>query len=239
MITEAVILAAGRGSRLGALTAVQPKALLEVGGRPAILHIADGLALAGIERLVVVVGHLGDAIEVAFRDFHGAGTAFVRQTTLDGTARALALAGRLLRGGPFFFSWADVLVESRNYAAVAAAGLSSAVLAVNEVEDPSEGAAVYIDSSMRVQRIVEKPSRGTSTTCWNNAGFGILPGAIWEAIDGLEPSSRGEYELPRAIASLIVRGVPFTALPVVGPWFDIGTPESLRAARVSFSAVRG
>jgi NDP-sugar pyrophosphorylase family protein len=237
VIEEAVILAAGRGARLGALTANRPKALLEVGGRPAVLRIADGLARAGAARIVVVVGHLGDAVEAAFREFASAETAFARQTTLDGTARALARARPLLGDGPFLFSWADILVEPRNYARVASAGAAGAVLAVNDVDDPAEGAAVYADGKMRIQRIVEKPRPGTSTTRWNNAGFGVLPHAIWGAIERLEPSPRGEYELPRAIASLIERGEPFRAAPVVGPWFDIGTPDSLRAARASFAGV--
>ena len=51
----------------------------------------------------------------------------------------------------------------------------------------------------------------------------------------LDPSERGEYALPCAIAALIKAGEPFTAVPVAGSWFDIGTRE---AARLVFAAHR-
>ncbi len=62
----AVVLAAGRGTRMGALTADTPKPLLEVGGRPILERILLGLRAARIERVIVVTGHLGDRIEEAF-----------------------------------------------------------------------------------------------------------------------------------------------------------------------------
>ena len=237
MINDAVVLAAGKGSRLGPLTATTPKPLLDVAGRPTILHVLDALAGAGITRVTVVTGHLGDHLEASLRAWRSpcCSLRFVRQETLDGTARALALAEDTLDGS-FLFCWGDILVGPATYADVlAAAGSSAGVLAVNEVADPSAGAAVYVDDTMRIQRVVEKPARGTSVTNWNNAGIGVLPPAIWAAIDALEPSERGEYELPRAIASLIERGHDFRAVPVRGQWFDIGTPETLAAAREAFA----
>ncbi|MPZ23422.1 MAG: NTP transferase domain-containing protein, partial [Dehalococcoidia bacterium] len=58
-----VILAAGNGSRLGSLTANQPKALLEVGGRPLVDYTLDAMAEAGIDQVVVVTGYLGATLE--------------------------------------------------------------------------------------------------------------------------------------------------------------------------------
>ena len=94
MITKAVLLAAGRGSRLGALTEELPKPLLTVAGRPIIVHILDGLRRAGIEEITVVTGYLGDVLERELGNGEASGLLlrYVRQTELDGTARALALA---------------------------------------------------------------------------------------------------------------------------------------------------
>jgi NDP-sugar pyrophosphorylase family protein len=234
MIDRAVVLAAGRGTRLGALTVHRPKPLLEVGGRALLLRILDGLVTAGVGDVTVITGYLGEMVESAVRAAgYPIAVEFRHQARPDGTARAVALARDRLDGGPFFFGWGDILVDAVNYAAVveAAAELDGS-LAVNEVDDPWAGAAVEVGGDGVVTRIVEKPPKGTSRTRYNNAGFGVLPPAIWSDIDALQISERGEYELPRAIAAFVERGGRLRAVPVMGQWWDIGTPEDLADARL-------
>lgn len=242
MITRAVLLAAGRGTRLGAITANYPKALLEVGGRPIIVRILDGLARAGVTEVAIVSGHAANLLEAEIGTGEQSGMCirFFRQEHPEGTARALALARDFAGEDRFFFGWGDILVEPGNYSRVIkAARFADAVIAVNEVADPCAGAAVYVDDAFRVTRIVEKPAPGTSTTHWNNAGFGALGPAIWPEIESLAPSPRGEYELPQAIAAMVAAGAEVRAVPVVGPWFDIGTPGDLAAARAAFTRIQG
>ena len=74
-MTTAVVLAAGRGTRMGALTARAPKPLLEVAGRPLIVHVLGGMANAGVRRAIVVTGYLGEQIEAALGDGAGLGLA--------------------------------------------------------------------------------------------------------------------------------------------------------------------
>ena len=237
MIRHAVVVAAGRGTRLGELTRNTPKPLLPVAGRPLLLHIVDGLASAGITHLAVITGYLGEMVESAVRDAAPPlAMTFHRQTELDGTARAVGLARGVLGAEPFCFAWGDIVVEQDNYAAVigAAAGVDGS-LAVNEVDDPWAGAAVDVDAAGLVTRIVEKPPPGTSTTRFNNAGIGVVPPSIWGHVDTLTPSPRGEYELPRAIAALIAAGGQLRAVPINGPWWDIGTPHDLASAQRYFA----
>lgn len=234
MIEKAVVFAAGRGTRLGALTSTVPKPLLPVGGRPIIVHILDGLQRAGIREATIITGYLAEAIELELGNGEASGLPlrYVRQEKPDGTARALLLVREWLGDARFLFSWGDILVRPENFRAVVRASrLADAAIAVNEVDDPWAGAAVYLDASNTVQRIVEKPARGTSSTHWNNAGFGVLGPEIWQHVQQLEPSSRGEYELPRAVASLVASGARVVGVPVEGDWFDIGTPEDLERAR--------
>jgi dTDP-glucose pyrophosphorylase len=234
---KAVLLAAGRGSRLGAITAATPKPLLDVGGRPIIVRIIEGLIAAGIDQFAVVTGYLAGQLEYELGNGAQAGvnvTCF-RQERPEGTARALSRTREFLAADRFFFSWGDILVRPQNYRAVITASrLADAALAVNEVDDPSEGAAVYMDDAGLVTRLVEKPAPGASSTTWNNAGFGVLGPEIWPFVDALEPSPRGEYELPQAIAAMVASGARVRAVPVDGPWFDIGTPGDLEAARLEF-----
>ena len=60
---KAVLLAAGKGTRLGALTVAAPKPLLQVGDRPLIGHILTGLRDAGIADVLIVTGYLGGQVE--------------------------------------------------------------------------------------------------------------------------------------------------------------------------------
>ncbi len=239
MITRAVILAAGRGTRLGALTANYPKALLDVAGRPVIVRILDGLAAAGITDVCVITGHFASLVESELGNGGESGLrlAYVRQAHLEGTARALVLARDFTDGEKFVFALGDILVRPVNYRRVVkAAALATAVVGVNEVDDPFAGAAVYLDPGdpSRVVRIVEKPPPGTSATRWNNAGFGVLGPEIWPAIEALRPSGRGEYEFTDAIAALVEAGERVVAVPVEGPWFDVGTSSDLERARAEF-----
>ena len=236
-VRKAVLLAAGRGSRLGFLTERFPKPMLEVGGIPILHRIIDGLASAGVSQITVVTGHCAEQLEAGTGDGSRwrVRIEYIRQPTPDGTARAVALARSTVRDEPFFAGWGDIIVEPANYARVIeAAGANDAALAVNAVDDPNEGGAVYFDEASRITRLVEKPPKGTSTTGWNNSGLFVLPPSIWSYIDKLEESPRGEYELPQAIASFIAAGNAMTAVPIRGPWFDIGTPANLEAARAHF-----
>jgi NDP-sugar pyrophosphorylase family protein len=238
MVRRAVLLAADRGTRLGAITADYPKALLEVAGKPIIRHAIEGLSKAGVRELTVVTGHHAALLEsdIGSGDNLTPAIRYVRQHELDGTARALARVRDWLGADQFLFGWADILVEPANYINVteAARGADGA-LAVNYVDDPFAGAAVYVNRAKRIERIVERLPRGTSTTHWNNAGFGILPPSIWSVIDSVLPSLRGEYELPQAIAALVKSGAHLRAVPVSGPWFDIGTPPDLEAAKAAWA----
>jgi dTDP-glucose pyrophosphorylase len=232
---RAVILAAGRGTRMGALTATIPKPLLTLCGRPIIEHIVLGLKQAGLHEVVVVTGYRGEQIRAHLGDGAGLGVhaTYRVQDRPEGTARALLLVRDVAGDGPFVLSWGDIVVHPYNYGALVSEFRrvpSDALLMVNEVDDPWRGAAVHINAEWRVTQLVEKPPRGAAGTRWNNAGLFVLTPVIFEYAEHLAPSPRGEYELPQAIAAMIADGRSVRARPVQGFWSDLGTPEDLRLA---------
>jgi dTDP-glucose pyrophosphorylase len=152
----------------------------------------------------------------------------------------------LLNSQPFILSWGDILIEPPQYSTLVhsfetfnrnaeSAQRCETLLALNYMDDPWRGAAVYVDPDWRVTRLVEKPARGTSSTHWNNAGIFIFDPVILQYAERLQPSERGEYELPQAIAAMISDGRMVRGFPLQGFWSDLGTPEDLADAERLFN----
>lgn len=229
---DAILLAAGRGTRMKELTEDTPKPMLAVAGRPILEHILRELAAAGVERFVLVTGYRADKIEAHFGDgaAFGVEIRYRRQTVQDGTARALLLGRDVVGDRPCLLGWGDILTDPRNYPRLVGRFVEAGVdllLAVNWVEDPYRGAAVSLDERNRIVSIVEKPPRGTATTHWNNAGIAVFGPALFDYAARVGKSPRGEYELPDAFTAMIRDGRAVEALPLEGLWSDVGTPEDL------------
>lgn len=240
-VRSAAVLAAGRGTRMKGLTEDIPKPLLPVAGKPLLEHILEMLRGAGIERFAIVTGYLAEKIERRFGDGSRLGVeiSYHRQEVRDGTARALLLTRDAIGVNPFVLAWGDILTERTNYPAMvrrfdetAADGL----LAVNWTDDPFRGAAVYVDGDGRIEKIVEKPPKGTATTNWNNAGIGVFAPMLFDYAANVRKSPRGEYELPDAIAAMIADRQRVYSFPLEGYWSDVGTPEDLAAAEARLKA---
>ena len=80
-------------------------------------------------------------------------------------------------------------------------------------------------------RIVEKPAIGTSTTHWNSAGSYVFRPTVFEELERVPLSVRGEYELTSALSQMIERGLRLLLYPLQGAWRDVGRPGDLDAAR--------
>src|SRR5271170_772678 len=105
-IKTAVLLAAGRGKRLGALTADTPKPMLDIAGAPLISHIVDALISGGLTHFIIVAGYLPKQIEEWAKTYHrenaGIEITAVRQPELNGTGGAMLAARAHLGGQPRF-----------------------------------------------------------------------------------------------------------------------------------------
>ena len=233
-ITRGALLAAGRGTRLGHLTAHRPKPLIEVRGKPLLTWIVEGLRDAGITDFLCVIGYLGEAIREHYGDGAslGVGMEYAWQREANGTGAALRLARSFAHDGPILMSFGDILTAYAHYTRVIRAyerGRHAAVLGINPMDDVSAGAAVIRDGD-RVVRIVEKPGPGDPVSRWNQAGVTAFSEAIWPVLERLPRSSRGEYEITTAISMLIADGQEVSAVEFDGFWSDVGTPKSLADA---------
>ncbi|MEW6237661.1 MAG: nucleotidyltransferase family protein [Candidatus Omnitrophota bacterium] len=230
---KAVILAAGKGTRMRRITDTLPKPLTPVGGKRLLEWIVSAIRKADVHEFVIVTGYLAQTIE----EYFGNGAAFgvdiqyVRQEIQNGTAGALRLARNAVGVEPFLLTFGDILASFPNYPRMIEEfrkNRPDGLLAVNQVDDPHLGAAVYFEEpSMRITQIVEKPPYGTSASNWNQAGLFIFDPCIFSCIDNLSLSTRGEYELTEAVAQSIAARKEMRALKLSGYRCEIGAPEDL------------
>ena len=229
-IDQAVLLAAGRGTRMRELTADLPKPMIEVRGKPVLQHIVEGLRDAGVRRFLIIVGYRADAVQNFFGDGarYKIDIQYATQTTQDGTGRVVDLARNFVNDSAFVLAYGDILVAPENYKRVV--GLADdveALISVTRGEDVSKGGAVFLNERMELLDLREKPKPGEATSPWYNAGLYAFRRSIFDFTAKLKQSQRGEYELTDAIRELAQSGKKVQALELTGEWADVRDPEIL------------
>jgi UDP-N-acetylglucosamine diphosphorylase / glucose-1-phosphate thymidylyltransferase / UDP-N-acetylgalactosamine diphosphorylase / glucosamine-1-phosphate N-acetyltransferase / galactosamine-1-phosphate N-acetyltransferase len=229
-IAKAVILAAGRGTRMRELTNELPKPMIAVRGKPILLHIVEGLHGAGVTEFMIVVGYRADVVQDFFRDGSrfGVGISYETQVVQDGTGKVVELGRAFVGTDAFILSYGDILVDPVNYSRLVRLDADTeAIVSVKRDEDVSKGGAVFVNANFELIDLREKPKPGELTSPWYNAGVYAFRPNIFEYIAGLQRSPRGEFELTDAIRDLARSGKKVRALELTGDWADVRDPEIL------------
>jgi dTDP-glucose pyrophosphorylase len=229
-IETAVLLAAGRGTRMRDLTADLPKPMIEVRGKPVLQYIVEGLRGAGVREFLIIVGYRADAVREHFGEGarYNIDIQYTTQVVQDGTGRVVNLARQFTENLPFILSYGDILVDPHNYKSIVDLDDDvEAIISVKRDEDVSKGGAVFLNSQMELIDLREKPKPGEKTSPWYNAGLYAFRPSIFDFTAKLKPSPRGEYELTDAIRELAQSGKKVKALELVGEWADVRDPEIL------------
>ncbi len=236
---QGVILAAGRGARMGPLSDYFPKALLPVGNAPLILLHLETLRQLRVTEVFIVIGHLGDQIRAVVDAGRPPGMTvhYVEQQERQGLAHAVGMLEHRING-PFVLLLGDIYFEfirllsilNRLDGRVDARG-EGAILATKKESDPArvrQNFSVELDRAGRVCRVVEKPTEGT--VLLKGCGLYLFMPVIFDAIHRTPRSAlRNEYELTDAIQVLIDNGAPVYDAGVVDWDVNITTPEDLVA----------
>jgi len=229
-IDKAVILAAGRGTRMRELTAELPKPMIEVRGKPVLQHIIEGLRDAGVRQFLIVVGYRADYVRNFFSDGSGYNISiqYATQAVQDGTGRVIDLSRDFVQQCSFILSYGDILVDPANYKRIANLPENmEAIVTVTRGEDVSKGGAVFVNDQMEVVDLREKTKPGEPTSQLYNAGIYAFRPSIFDFTAKLKPSPRGEYELTDAIRDLAQSGKKVQAVELTGGWADVRDPEIL------------
>jgi NDP-sugar pyrophosphorylase family protein len=228
-VKKAVILAAGRGTRMKELTDELPKPMVKVKGTPILESIVRGLVGNGIEEILIVIGYRKEVITEYFGDGSNfdCHIEYIEQVVQDGTGRVVELAKDFAGSDPFILSYGDILVPAESYAPLADFSNVDGKLTVKIDEDVRKGGAVFIEDGM-VTNLIEKPKEDEPTSPYYNAGIYAFSPQIFDYTAKLELSPRGEYELTDAMKAQVMDGLRIAAVELEGDWADVRDPETLQ-----------
>lgn len=226
-VVQAVIVAGGRGTRLGSVGAAVPKALLPIGGRPVLEHQITLLQRYGIHTITILTGHLGDQIEQFCGDGRRWGVRIVciREERPRGTAGAVrAIADSI--SGDFVVLYGDVMVHMniRRLIDFHHKKASDATLVVHPNDHPFDSDLVEIDAEQRITRIVPRPH--AQDQWYRNlvsAAVYILSPRIIPFIENRDGIDFGRDVFPHIVDKIRLYG--YTTREYIK---DIGTPDRWR-----------
>ena len=243
---KAVILAAGKGTRMKELTDAVPKPMLKVQGKPVLEHILGGLIVAGLREFCIITGWRAEVIESHFGDGERLGVkiSYTRQVVQDGTGKAPELAKDFVGTDDFLLTYGDILVKPETYQQMLkrfGEGRFSGLLTVTAGEDVTKGGLNFFDDQFCLKRLIEKPGAAqldqlraegwlkAGQPVWYNAGIYIFRAVLFDFTAKLHKSPRGEYELTDAISAMAAAGHRIAGLEIKDRWVDVRDPEVLAA----------
>jgi glucose-1-phosphate thymidylyltransferase len=230
---KGVLLAGGTGSRLRPITHTGPKQLLPVANKPVLEYAIEDLREAGITEIGVVLGNKGrEAIQQRLGDGsdYGVEITYIVQGNPLGLAHAAGCAREFVDGEDFVMYLGDNILKQGITELVESfrAGEYGAGIALQEVDDPREFGIAEVTENGTVTRLVEKPDDPPSNLAL--IGIYVFSNAVFDAIEELEPSWRGELEITDAIQHLLDGGHEIDSHVVEGWWKDTGRPEDILEA---------
>ncbi len=230
---KALVLCAGKGTRLRPLTDSIPKPLIPVANRPILFYVLDQIKQAGISEIGIVVSP-GNQEQI--QSAVGDGTSwnsritYIVQTEAKGLAHAVISAESYLKNSPFLMFLGDNLIEGdlNLFVNKFCDDTCSAFVLLKEVPDPRLFGVAELDESGKVIRLVEKPKEPKSNLAM--VGVYLFTPVIHQATKHIQPSWRGELEITDAIQWLLDHSEAVYSHMVQGWWLDTGKQEDLLAA---------
>jgi mannose-1-phosphate guanylyltransferase len=239
MIRRAMVLAAGKGTRLRPLTDTLPKPPMSVGGEPLLVHILAFLRAGGIEDVVINLHHLGERIEETIGDGrrYGVRVRYSWEREILDTGGGIKQAEPLLGDEPFVVCNGDSLLELPLGDVVAHHRASGAIatLAVRPSPEAARYGLVELDAQNRVRRIagrpdtpIDEPLRG-----FMFPGLHVMEPEIFRWMDAGAVFGVARETYPRLLAA----GHTVNGFVTEARWINIDTPEALAEADHNFHAV--
>ncbi|MBI4789329.1 MAG: glucose-1-phosphate thymidylyltransferase [Chloroflexi bacterium] len=229
---KGLILSGGKGTRLRPFTYTGAKQLVPVANKPVLFYAIEDLVEAGITEIGIVVGDTGDQVREAVGDGarFGAQVCYIEQDAPRGIAHGIKIARHFIGDDAFVLFLGDNFIRDGIAAQVAAFrhGAMNAQIILHKMDDPSSMGVAVLDERGRVARLVEKPKQFVSP--YAVIGIYMFDHRVFEAVNSIQPSARGELEITDTIQYLIDARLAVCAHLLEGWWIDTGKMSDILEA---------
>ncbi len=230
---KAVIMAAGKGTRMMPLTKETPKVLVEVNGKPFLYFLMERLKKAGYGPIGIIVGYMKEKFP-EFLKKYGYDAEIIIQKEQKGTGHAIKLVKKFTAGDDFIVLGGDNLWSVEDLKAMGKKDTNCYISGI-KVENP-EKFGVLVEENGSLKKIIEKPKEFVGNLI--NTGLYKFTSEIFEALDKIELSPRGEYEIIDAITILAEEG-KVKVINVKDYWLDFGCLEDIPIVEEKLKKMEG
>ncbi len=238
---KALITSGGKGTRLRPITHTQNKHLIPIANKPILHYAIEAVVEAGIKEIGIVINADNQDVPEAIGngDRWGVNIRFIPQEAPLGLAHVVKIAQDFIGDEPFIFYLGDNMVVGgvKRFIEKFKSDGCNCHLTLAKVKDPTRFGVPEIEGD-RIISVEEKPARPKSE--YAVAGIYIYDKTIFEAVNSIKPSARGELEISDAHQYLLDHGYRVTFSEITGWWKDTGKPEDmLEANRLVLSNLEG
>ncbi len=237
---KGLVLSGGTGTRLRPITHTSAKQLIPVANKPVLFYVLDQLKEAGITEVGIVVGETKKEVMEAVGDGSkfGLKISYIEQEAPLGLAHAVKIARDFLKDDDFVMFLGDNLVKDgiKRFVEEFKKEKPNSLILLARVSEPERfGVAELSDG--KVVRLIEKPKVPPSDLAL--VGVYLFDKNIFEAVNNIKPSFRGELEITDAIQYLIEKGYEVKPHIIDGWWKDTGKLEDiLEANRIMLTDIK-
>lgn len=227
---KGIILHGGHGIRLRPLTHTGPKQLIPIANKPISQYVLESLHDGGVDDMAIV---LGDFFPEKVKEYYGDGGKFnvkityIHQGKPLGIAHAVGLCKDFVGDEKFVVHLGDDIIKGgiKPFAEEFENSDCDAMVLLCKVDNPQRFGVAQFDDDGTLIKLIEKPKEPPSN--YALVGIYFLTPAVFEIIENLKPSWRGELEITEAIQGLLDQGRKILYQFVEGWWKDTGTPEDI------------
>lgn len=230
---KGLILSGGKGTRLRPFTYTGAKQLVPVGNKPVLFYAIKNLVDAGITDIGIIISpETGDQVKQTVGDGtkFGARIDYIVQDAPKGIAHGIKIAQSYIGDDKFVLFLGDNFIRNGIVPQVTAfrdAAMNAQII-LYKMDDPSSMGVAVLDGDGRVIRLVEKPKQFISP--YAVIGIYMFDHHVFEAVNAIQPSARGELEITDTIQYLIDKKLNVRAHQLTGWWIDTGKMSDILEA---------